>query len=313
VVLMVCSVTSQRNSVKPGRTLRLVNLESQSSKRTFVTLEVSTGAGARALALKSYLEELFKSLEMGLNQELAPVKLLVLNQNDWSKSSPYPYGFTFYRRLKNANGVIFAPADYPARMLWTYREVILQAQKVGIKAPGTLEEFFDLALGHELGHAVADQLELRTRVRWFDEFLATYLYLFSLKNINPEALIRVLGWAEVFGIGGNQNTPDSSLTKPAGIRVKKAQQRLKQQGASQVTRTDLGAFEFPFSRLTPANQAWFQAKLLQQAHSILEARGIAFVLQAQTHLANAKGRGEISRALLKLEPGLKSWFKVFGS
>jgi hypothetical protein len=37
------------------------------------------------------------------------------------------------------------------------------------------------------------------------------------------------------------------------------------------------------------------------------------VLEAREQLQNAKGRGEISKALLKLEPGLKSWFKVFGS
>jgi hypothetical protein len=290
-----------------------VKLEPSVSKRICITLEFSAGTESRAVALRVYLEGLFESLEMGLEREFAPVKLLVFDPNDWGKNSPYPYGFTFYRRLKNADGVIFSPADYPARMLWTYREVILEARKVGIQTPGMLEEFFDLALGHELGHAVADQLELRTRVRWFDEFLATYLYLFSLKNTNPEALIRVLGWAEVFGIGGKTTPLNSSLLKPAGVRVQKAKKRLEQASASQANRTDLGAFEFPFSRLTLANQAWFQAKLLQQAHSILETRGIGFVIEAQTHLANAKGRGEISRVLMKLEPGLKSWFKVFGS
>jgi hypothetical protein len=256
---------------------------------------------------------LFESLEHSLEQEFAPVTLLILNQNDWSKRSPYPYGFTFYRRLVNARGIIFAPADYPARMLWTYREVILEAQKVGIQTPGMLEEFFDLALGHELGHAIADQLELRTRVRWLDEFMATFLYLLSLKNTNPAALGRVLQWAEVFGVGGNRNTLNSSLVKPAGIRLRKTKQRLEQANASHVTRTNLGAFEFPIHRLTPANQAWFQAKLLLQAHSILEASGAGFVVRAKEQLTNLNGRGEISRALLKLEPGLKSWFKVFGS
>lgn len=254
-----------------------------------------------------------QSLEQSLARAFAPVKLLVFNQDDWAKNAPYPYGFTFYRRLKNAQGLVFAPADYPARMLWTYREVILQAQKTGIGAPGTLEEFFDLTLGHELGHAVADQLELRTFVRWINEFMATFLYLLALKNTNPDALGRVLQWAKIFSIGSPENTIDPSLTKPAGIRRKKTQKRLEQAAASQVTRTDLGAFEFPFSRLTTANQAWFQAQLLQQAHSILEARGADFVIQAREQLKNAKGRGEISKALLKLEPGLKSWFKVFGS
>jgi hypothetical protein len=310
---MECSVTSQINSVKPRRTIKVVNLEPTDSNKALITLEFSVGVQARAAALKGYLEELLESLEQSLSREFAAVKLLVFNQGDWAKNAPYPYGFTFYRRLKNGQGVIFAPADYPARMLWTYREVVLQAQKTGIGAPGTLEEFFDLTLGHELGHAVADQLELRTKVRWIDEFMATFLYLLALKNTNPEALARVLQWAKIFGVGSSENTIDSSLVKPAGIRRKKTQKRLEQAGASQINRTDLGAFEFPFSRLTTANQAWFQAQLLQQAHSILEARGADFVIQARAQLKNAKGRGEISKALLKLEPGLRSWFKVFGS
>jgi hypothetical protein len=290
-----------------------VNLELQASKQANIELEFSTGAQSRGLALKAYLTELLKNLSHSLAREFAVVKLLVFNQHDWGQNAPYPYGFTFYRRLKNAQGLIFAPANYPARMLWTYREVILQAQKLGIQAPGTLEEFFDLTLGHELGHAIADQLELRTRVRWVNEFMATYLYLLALKNTNHAALERVLQWAQVFGISEYQTTPDSSLSKPASIGRRKTKQRLEQEGASPVNRTDLGAFEFPFSRLTTANQAWFQAQLLTQAHSILEARGADFVLAASEQLKNAKGRGEISRALLKLEPGLKAWFKVFGS
>lgn len=290
-----------------------MKLEPLHSKKALITLEFSIGVQSRGLALKGYLEELLQSLAQSLALELAAVTLLVFNQSDWVKNAPYPYGFTFYRRLKNGHGIIFAPTDYPARMLWTYREVVLQAQKTGIGAPGTLAEFFDLTLGHELGHAVADQLELRTKVRWIDEFMATFLYLLALKNTNPDALTRVLQWAKIFSLGGSENTLDSGLTKPAGIRLKKAQKRLEQASASRVTRTDLGAFEFPFSRLTTANQAWFQAQLLQQAHSILEARGANFILEAREQLKNVKGRGEISKALLKLEPGLKSWFKVFGS
>ncbi len=290
-----------------------MKLEPLHSKKALIILEFSNGVQARGTALKTYLEELLQSLQQSLAREFAPVTLLVFNQNDWLKNAPYPYGFTFYRRLKNGHGIIFAPADYPARMLWTYREVVLQAQKRGLQAPGTLEEFFDLTLGHELGHAVADQLELRTKVRWINEFMATFLYLLALKSANPDALGRVLQWAKIFSLGSTESTINSSLTKPAGIRVKKAQKRLEQASASQVTRTDLGAFEFPFSRLTTANQAWFQAQLLQQAHNILEARGADFVLEAREQLQHAKGRGEISKALLQLVPGLKSWFKVFGS
>jgi hypothetical protein len=232
VLLMDCSVTSQAKSVKPSRRIKLVQLEPSDSKKIFIILEFSIGVQSRGMALKGYLEELLASLEQSLAREFTAVTLLVFNQSDWSKNAPYPYGFTFYRRLKNAQGVIFAPADYPARMLWTYREVVLQAQKTGINAPGTLAEFFDLTLGHELGHAVADQLELRTKVRWIDEFMATFLYLLALKNTNPDALARVLQWAKIFSIDSTENSINSSLTKPAGIRVKKAQKRLEQASAS---------------------------------------------------------------------------------
>jgi hypothetical protein len=159
--------------------------------------EASPGFERRAHALAHYLSELHATLETSLERPLKPVALKVLSERDWGTQVQYPYGFTFYRRLRDGSGVIFAPATYPGNLTWVFKSVIVRAERAGTPAPGTLEEFFDLTLGHELGHAIADQLSVRTRVRWLDEFLATYLYVGALEQTRPDALERVIRWGEV--------------------------------------------------------------------------------------------------------------------
>jgi hypothetical protein len=151
-----------------------------------ITIDASTGLERRAHALSAYLNDLHANLETNLERDLKPVKLCVLSERDWGNQLQYPYGFTFYRRLRDGSGVIFAPGNYPGNLTWVFKSVMVRAEQAGIRAPGTLEEFFDLTLGHELGHAIADQLSVRTRVRWLDEFLATYLYVGRSSRRNPK-------------------------------------------------------------------------------------------------------------------------------
>jgi hypothetical protein len=175
-----------------------------------ITIEASVGLERRAHALSEYLTDLHANLETNLERPLKPVKLCVLSERDWGKQLQYPYGFTFYRRLRDGSGVIFAPGNYPSNLTWVFKSVMVRAQQAGVSVPGTLEEFFDLTLGHELGHAVADQLFLRTRVRWLDEFLATYLYVGALEQTQPEALRRVIQWGNVL-----ENDPPTPKPSPA--------------------------------------------------------------------------------------------------
>jgi hypothetical protein len=284
-----------------------------------IVLEPSSGLSGRAQALGAYLSDLHGTLEqelhaLDLETNLQPVTLRVLTEADWAKSLPYPYGFTFYRRLKNGDGVIFAPSDYPSRLLWVFKAVIVRAEMNGARAPGNVEEFLDLTLGHELGHALADQLELRTRVRWLDEFLATYLYLAALRTAMPDAYNRVLSWGRVFSSAKLDDCAlgDANLLMPSGNRKRKAATRQTRLEDADLRRTDLGAFEYPLVRLPLANQAWYQARFTLHAADLLERRGLEFVLAAMDALPKSSGRGGVTRSVMKLEPSFKAWFASFG-
>jgi hypothetical protein len=280
------------------------------SSQARIPLGGSSGVEVRAHGLAAYLGELHAALEKHLDRPLEPVKLLVLTQSDWARAAPYPYGFTFFRRLRDGSGVIFAPADYPGNLLWIFKAVVMRA---GQRAPGTVEEFLDYTLGHELGHAAADQLGIRTKVRWLDEFLATYLYLCALRSAMPDAYQRVLRWGEIFASSQiDCALADPALTKPGGSRKRVNARRESRAADVTLERTDLGAFEYPLVRLPLANQAWYQARFTLYAADILERRGWEFILDALKVLPLATGRGGVSRAIVRLEPGFKDWFKSFG-
>ncbi len=284
-----------------------------------IMLEHSDGLTGRSRALGAYLGGLHETLERELRAlrpqtAFQPVTLRVLTESDWTKNLPYPYGFTFYRRLKTGDGVIFAPGDYPARLLWVFKAVIVRAEQNGARAPGNVEEFLDLTLGHELGHALADQLELRTHVRWLDEFLATYLYLSALRTTMPEAYKRILEWGRVFSSASVDDCAlgDANLLMPSGNRKRKAAKRQTRLQDADLHRTDLGAFEYPLVRLPLANQAWYQARFTLHAAELLERRGLEFVLAAMDALPQSSGRGGVTRSVMKLEPSFKAWFASFG-
>jgi hypothetical protein len=269
-----------------------------------IPLGGSSGLERRGLALREYLGELHTSLEQGLGFALAPVRLLVLNQPDWASANPYPYGFTFFRRLKDGSGVIFAPADYPSNLLWVFRAILTRTEQ----QPGSsLEMFFDLTLGHELGHAIADQVGLRTHVRWLDEFLATYLYLAALQNATPERLNIALEWGQALANADlHCALADLALHSPN-------KRRKKTKPETSTPRHDLGAFEYPLVRLPLANQAWYQARFTLFAAELLERHGWGFVKNLLEVLPQSKTRGAVSKALVRLEPSFKGWFASFGA
>ncbi|MFN3266957.1 MAG: hypothetical protein ACK41E_08970 [Deinococcales bacterium] len=273
-----------------------------------IPLGGSSGLESRGFALREYLGSLHAALEDGLGFAFAPVRLLVLSNADWASANKYPYGFTFFRRLRDGTGIIFAPADYPQRLLWVFR--IIQANATQ-KPSSSLEMFFDLTLGHELGHAAAEQLGIRTHVRWLDEFLATYLYLMALKSTLPQSLDIALEWGQVLA---NSNLhcalADVALQKPS--HSKNAKRRKQQNLETSTPRHDLGAFEYPLVRLPLANQAWYQARFTLFAAQLLERHGWGFVVRLREVLPNAETRGAVSRALVRLEPSFKGWFASFG-
>jgi hypothetical protein len=264
----------------------------------------------RAHALREYLASLHEALETNLKRDVSAVRLMVLNETDWRSTNPYPYGFTFFRRLKDGSGMIFAPADYPGNLLWVFRALLTRAP---IKPNSSLEMFLDLTLGHELGHAVADQLGLRTGVRWLDEFLATYLYLSALQIAMPDSLETVIGWGQALSETKLECAlADPELIKPSGQRKRIIKRRAARAEDAVVMRRDLGAFEYPLVRLPLANQAWYQARFTLFAHELLGQHGLEFIERLLKVIPASRGRGGVSRAIVKLEPQFKTWFASFG-
>ncbi len=290
---------------------RVSMLEQKNNFSIHIVLGGSSGIALRGEALRTYLASLHATLCQALTRDFAAVQLLVLSESDWRSTNPYPYGFTFFRRLKDGSGVIFAPASYPNHLLMVFKTVVAREQQ---KPPSSVEMFLDVTLGHELGHAIADQLGLRTRVRWLDEFLATYLYLIALKLAMPAAFQTMLAWGKVLSTNNLEcGLANIALLKPSGTKTRTAKKRVTRAESNSVIRQDLGAFEYPLVRLPLANQAWYQAKFTLFAADLLETHEIDFIENAIEVLPKANGRGGIAKALVRLEPRFKAWFASFGN
>ena len=67
-------------------------------------------------------------------------------------------------------------------MLRRWDDILVQGGASGrATRQGDVREFLDLLIGHEWGHAAANLSGLRSRVKWVDEFMATYLFLAALE------------------------------------------------------------------------------------------------------------------------------------
>jgi hypothetical protein len=210
---------------------------------------------------------------------LEELELLVINHDDWRRLFSYPYGLPFTRTRPGGVRVV-AAADYPARLLSRWEPILLRAAVRGHAPPGPVAEFLDLLVGHELGHGAANLSGLRSRVKWFDEFMATYLFLAALQEVDANLLERFRRWAELHIAG------------------------------SAVARADLGAFEYPLVRLGFDNLLWFQGVFTRGAADLLKRRGWDFPLEMRQRL-KTPGRSMLARALIEVEPEFKAWFAVF--
>ena len=247
----------------------------------------SKGARLRAAQLQRFLSELQAGSAAHLGT-LSGAELLVVSRRDWQRLFSYPYGLPFTRTHKAEQGPsvsIVAAADYPPRMLRRWDDILVRSAQAGEGAPGDVREFLDLLIGHEWGHAAANLSGLRSRVKWLDEFMATYLFLTALEAAHLDAVKeRFTAWARV---------------QVAGTTVKRA---------------DLGSFEYPRGRLNFDNLLWFQGIFTLRAAELLEERGWDFPEAMRERLVDRKlDRGEVARLLLEVEPSFREWFTVFAS
>jgi hypothetical protein len=245
-----------------------------------VPVRYSQGSKRRAAQLQQFLSPLQSSAKQYLRSEDS-LELVVVNHKDWRRLFNYPYGLPFTRnhpKAKHSAKVsIVVAADYSPRFVHRFDALLLRAGQAGVKAPGDVREFLDLLVGHEWGHASANVSGLRSRVRWFDEFLATLIFLLALQETGQEGMCqRFLAWAEI-----------------------------SKQG-SQVE--GLGLAEMS-SRLSFTEMLWFQSVLTQRAAEVVPL-GWDFIVQLKAAMETA-GKDQLSEVLVALEPGFEGWLEQF--
>ncbi|MEJ2287331.1 MAG: hypothetical protein P8Y02_01600 [Deinococcales bacterium] len=239
----------------------------------------SAGSRRRTAQLQHFLRPLEAVAREALPVE-GSVQLLVASSKDWRRVSSYPYGLPFARTSRRLVSLVTA-ADYPPRLTARFDDLLLAAGRSGVRAPGDVREFLDLLLGHEWGHAVANRSGLRTRVKWFDELMATYLFAQALRAAGGDGtLARLAAWAEL------------------------------QTAATAEQRGALDGFEYPRGKMRLGRMLWYQGVFTERAIALSEASGWAFPRTLAGRLP-AADRGELARALLEVEPGFKPWFMVF--
>lgn len=243
----------------------------------------SAGARNRARQLQAFLRPLQEVAAPVLEPEGA-MTLIVAGQSDWRRLCSYPYGLPFTRNGPGGtSAAIMAAADYQPRFLRRFDEMLLEAGRAGHRAPAHIGEFLDLMVGHEWGHAVGNLSGLRTRVRWLDELLASYLFVAALHATHQTHMLeRLSEWTEL------------------------------QVAGTTAYRGDLADFEYPRSRAGWNKLLWYQGVFTQRALELVPQRGWSFPLELRAALPVAN-RGELARGLVAVEPSFRPWFAVFGT
>ncbi len=153
-----------------------------------VPTRFSQGAAQRARQLSQFLGGL--SAEPGC-------ELWVLKPKDWSCVASYRYGLPWFRYRANAAQLLL-PAEYPARFLHQFDDVLLTAGQQGYSPPGELREYLDLLIGHEWAWALLHQRQSLSKVNWLNEVYASAWFLQALKTSGWSALYeRRLAWARL--------------------------------------------------------------------------------------------------------------------
>jgi hypothetical protein len=239
----------------------------------YVPAQYSAGARRRAVQLQRFLEELHGAV--GQRVEIGgALELLVVNRSDWGRLFSNPYGVPITRTGTDW-GRIVAVADYPLRFLHRFDEALLRAGRAGRRVPGDVRELLDLWIGHEWGRASAHLLGLRTRIKWFDELIASYFFQLALRDSGADGTWkRLLAWSELGVASGDMPSLEGGLHE--GTRAKVSPDRLMA-SRSQVT---------------------------LEAADLVERRGWEFLQRARAALSDG-GKREAVAALVELEPSLK--------
>lgn len=289
-------------------------------------------AAARARRLQAFLAPLQQQASARFALHGQP-ELWVLNVEDWARVTRAPYGWPFTRTRPSSasaalaagpSSVVVVAAEVPGRLLHRFEPIVLASARRGVYPPSRsgsvsaeeaplgrsdVRELFDLVVGHEWGHTFAIAAGLRTRVKWLDELIATTAFLAALQELDETLLReRYLAWARVQVAGAE----GALAAQPP--RFGRARRDLVR-----APRRDLGAFETPRGQLRLPELVWFQGTFALRAAELVDASGWGFIERFGAALADVDlrrgrdARGDVARALMRVEPSFREWFKQFAA
>jgi hypothetical protein len=269
----------------PDAVLTRLRASGLASSTDRITVYYPAGLEARALADRARVQAAlrFYADSLGVTPELT---LGVLDRRTWeSLGVPQPYGIP---GVDGVPAVAYVPAtdDGLAAM-----DALSIAARVGDSArvllaaagtdwPRAARSHVALVGLHELGHVLVSASGIRTRSRWFNEWLATYAgYAFMRAERPAEALI----WEGVL----------------QGFR-----------DAVQPEHRTLDDFERLYFGVGALNYVWYQARFQAQVQAVHAVHGVDFLRRVRTVFAADAPPASADEVLTRLEsitPGFRAW------
>jgi hypothetical protein len=256
-----------------------------------VPAHVSAGYEARGASLGTDFAAALDFYEATFGIRPA-VELAVLDEADWRRVTPVPYGLP--HPFQGTPNVVFLGATYEHEAvhdLRARRDDAPEADRERVRRAGLSWDeasgrLLDLVAFHELGHVYTHALGIDPHRRWFSEMLASYFAYAFLRSERPEM---ALVWDGVLA------------ALPAGPPP---------------AHTSLADFERLYVGVGIPNYQWYQAAFQARVAEVYEAQGLGFLERVREALPAGTGDDLTTDALLarleRLEPGFHAWAERLG-
>ncbi|RLD34077.1 MAG: hypothetical protein DRI83_08535 [Bacteroidetes bacterium] len=217
----------------------------------------SNGYKDRAIELSELYDQALQLFEDSLNVEMK-INVAVLDESDWEFVSELPYG-TPHSVSDSTNSLAFIAAE-PSKVPWQApgdttqlpNEIQLEMQDLGVGVRYLAEHQVDIIGVHEIGHGIADQMDMWSELRWLNEVIATYFQLAFLKYRRPELY---QGW----------------------LLIREIKDFQRRENPYKPTYTSLNDFENLYFEVGPENYEWYQIQFEVMATKIFPDFGFSFV------------------------------------
>ncbi len=212
----------------------------------------SSGARERAAGLQKTLEEAAAFFEerIGVAPTLA---LAVLNEVDWAKLRPVPYGIPW---VSPAPHVAVLPADLERSVIVrgfadvrekASAETLRAIENAGLPVAQAPYRLNDLIGYHEVGHVVIEAHRLTQTQHWLNEMLATFVAYTFMRERHPEV---ARTWDALMRFNVEAYRPEFR---------------------------SLDVFERRYDDMPQETYAWFQGMFHTRLAEVYEKRGLEFL------------------------------------